>query len=184
MTRDSRFESQFADLAFRIAELERRARNRKRTGTVVAVDHAGGRARVEFSAPGGRPYLGPWMPWKEIAAGRIRSHIPPSVGEQVDVVSESGDLADGVIDMSIPSDANPRPHDGPEAVITKGATRVQIGDDTAEIITPTLRIKADVEIEGTVAITGASITHDGHEIGATHLHTGVIPGGGISGPPE
>ena len=68
-----------------------------------------GLARVKFEERDGRPYLGPWMPWKEIASGGIKSHIPPTVGEQVDVLSESGDLADGVIDMSTPSNENPRP---------------------------------------------------------------------------
>lgn len=184
MTRDTRLEAQFADLAYRIAELERRARNRKRTGTVVAVDHAKGKARVQISDENGKPYLGPWMPWKEVAAGGIKTHIPPTVGEQVDVVSESGDLTDAVIDMSIPSDANPRPHDGPEAVITKGATRITIGDDEATIQTPNLKVKADVEIEGEVRITGSSVTHNGHSIGSDHLHTDVMQGGALSGPPQ
>lgn len=183
MTRDTRLEAQFADLAYRIAELERRARNRKRTGTVAVVDHAKGKARVQISDENGKPYLGPWMPWKEVAAGGIKTHVPPTVGEQVDVVSESGDLTDGVIDMSIPSDANPRPHDGPEAVITKGATRITIGDDVIEMTATKLKVTADVEIVGDVKTTG-TIFNNGHSIGSDHLHTDVMPGGGLSGPPQ
>ena len=100
------------------------------------VDLKKGLARVKFEERDGAPYLGPWMPWKEVASGGIKTHIPPTVGEQVDVLSESGDLADGVIDMSTPSNENPRPHDGPEAVITKGDVRIEIADDLTTVRSP------------------------------------------------
>lgn len=183
MTRDTRLDAQMADLAFRLADLERRARNRKRTGVVVAVDHATGRATVRFSTQDGRPFEGPPMPWKEIAAGGIKSHIPPTVGEQVTVESESGDLGDGIIDMSVPSTDNPRPHDGPEAVITKGSSRILIGDDAVEMTMTTLRITGAVEIVGDVRTTGA-VVNNGHSIGSDHRHTDVEPGGAVSGPPQ
>lgn len=133
---------QMADLYRRVAELERRARNRKRTGKVIEVDHARGLARVELSRPDGTPYVSPWLPWQEVASGGIKSHIPPTVGEQVAVVSENGDLTDAEISMSIPSNANPRPHDGAEAVITKGSVRVEISDDTTTVTTPTAIVNA------------------------------------------
>lgn len=117
----------------RLSELERRARNRKRTGKIAEVDYAKGLARVELSKQDGKPYLTGWIPWKEVAAGGVKSHIPPSTGEQVDVVSENGDLTDAIIDMSTPSTANPRPHDGPEAVITKGGSRIFIADGSTVI---------------------------------------------------
>lgn len=34
-----------------------------------------------------------------------------------------------------------------------------------------------------LAMTGGTITHNGKDIGDTHLHTGVVPGGGLSGVP-
>lgn len=36
---------------------------------------------------------------------------------------------------------------------------------------------------GGLAITGGTITHNGKNIGDTHIHTNVVPGGGTSGPP-
>lgn len=36
---------------------------------------------------------------------------------------------------------------------------------------------------GGLAITGGTITHNGKNIGDTHTHTQVEPGGGVSGPP-
>lgn len=134
---------QVAWLVQQIGDLKRRDRNRKRTGIISAVDLDKGLARVEFEKRDGKPYLGPWMPWKEIAAGGIKTHIPPTVGEQVDVVSESGDLTDGVIDMSTPSNANPRPHNGPELVITKGGSRIEIADDVVTVTSATVIVKAD-----------------------------------------
>lgn len=139
---------QIADIYRRLAEGERRARNRKRTGKVSEVDYKKGVARVQLSAQDGKAYLSPWMPWKEIAAGGIKSHIPPTVGEQVDVVSESGDLTDAVIDMSTPSNANPRPHDGPEAVITKGGSTVTISDGAVVIKAGKIVLDGDVHLGG------------------------------------
>lgn len=168
---------QIGDLYRRLAEIERRNRNRKRTGKVAEVDYAKGLARVELSTQEGKTYLSPWMPWKEIASGGIKSHIPPTKGEQVDVVSESGDLTDAVIDMSVPSSANKRPHDGPEAVITKGASRITIGDGAVEIV-------ADVSIKGTLVVEGSGVWHNGRNIGDTHRHKDAMPGPALTGEPE
>lgn len=129
-------------IADQLADQKRRDRNRKRLGTVTEVDHAKGLARVEFSDQGGKKYLGPWMPWGEVASGGTKTHIPPTAGEQVTVISETGDLADGEISMSVPSNANPRPHDGPEAVIQRGQVRLLIADDKVTLDAPTIAYKA------------------------------------------
>lgn len=164
---------QISDLYRRIRDLERVGRNRKRTGTIKELDLAKGLARVEFEDG----YAGPWMPWKEVAAGGIKTHIPPTIGEQVDVVSENGELSDGIIDMSTPSNANPRPHDGPEAVLTYGGSRLVIADGT-------VTITADVEINGALRIVGPEVTHNGTNIGDTHVHGGVLPGGADTATPH
>lgn len=182
MSRYRNFVDQFVELAHRVAEIERRDRNRNRKGVVAAVDHAKGRARVRLAGDDANPFLTGWIPWGEIAAGDIKTHISPSVGQQVQIRSESGDLTDGVIDMSIPSDANPRPHDGPEAVITKGNSRIVIGDDEVSITTTKLKITGDMDITGDIETTG-SITNNGHPVDSTHAHTNTEPGSGLSGPP-
>jgi phage baseplate assembly protein V len=137
----SDFINRFVEAERRIAELERRLRNRTRAGVISEVDTKKGLARVKIK-DGDRPYITPWMPWKEIAAGGIKTHIPPTVGEQVDVVSENGDLTDAVIDMSTPSDKNPRPHDGADAVITKGSVRMFISGDHVKIDAPNITYTA------------------------------------------
>jgi phage baseplate assembly protein gpV len=171
------FIDRMVELERKVAEHDRRLRNHRRTGTVSEVDLKKGLARVKIGDGEKGPYLSGWLPWKEIAAGGIRSHIPPTEGQQVDVVSESGDLTDAVIDFSTPSDANPRPHDGPEAVITKGGTRVTLGEGTVEIV-------ADVTVRGALAIEGPSVTHNGRNIGDSHVHGGVFPGGADTSTPH
>lgn len=164
-----RFIARFVELERRVKEAERRGENRKRTGVITEVDNARGLARVLLEE-GDPPYISPWVPWKEIAAGGISTHIPPTVGQQVDLVSESGDLTDAVIDFSTHSDANPRPHDGPEGVIVHGATRIVLGDGEVEII-------ANVKIKGDLKVEGGVLTHNDKDVGDTHVHGGVAPGG-------
>jgi hypothetical protein len=121
------FLDRIVELERRVAEQERRNRNRRRTGVVTEIDHEKGLARVKLSDKP-KPYITPWMPWQEIAAGGIKTHIPPTVGEQVDVISENGELTDAVIEMSTPSNQNPRPHNGPELVIVRGEARFEMTD--------------------------------------------------------
>lgn len=119
------------DVLHRIQEIERRFENRERTGTIAEIDAKKGLARVKLGEDEqGKPYLSPWVPWKETAMGAIKTHFPPSVGEQVKIVSESGDMTDAVIDTSLPSSANPRPHDqAGEAMIKIGETYVLFTTD-------------------------------------------------------
>lgn len=173
---------QIVELQRRLADLERRSRNRRRTGTVTEVDHQKGLARVKLS-DNPKPYITPWIPWIEIAAGGTSTHIPPIVGEQVDVTSENGELTDAVIDFSIHSNKNPRPHDGPQAVIKHGDTVLVLDDNEVKITTDTVTIKANVKIEGYLEVVGDHVTHNGHNIGDTHVHTQVVPGTALSGPP-
>lgn len=42
---------------------------------------------------------------------------------------------------------------------------------------------AAVTMNGDFAITGSALTHNGKNIGSTHTHTGVTPGGGTTGAP-
>lgn len=138
------------DLLHRTEELERKVENRRRKGTVTEVDAEKGLARVKIDTDAnGQAVKTPWIPWKEAAMGAIKTHFPPSVGEQVEIVSENGDLTDAVIDTSIPSNANPRPHDkAGEGVITVGNTRIQFTGDRVTITSPTIVLEGDVHLGG------------------------------------
>lgn len=185
-------------LTFRVAELERRARNRSRIGTVSEVDPARGLARVELSTgTDGSPFLTGWIPWQEQAAGAARTHFPLSVGQQVRVRSQSGDLTDAEIEASLPSNTNTRPSsNGDEyVVIDVGAARIVVGDGGTTVRVSvgassftmtsgsTVLESAEITFKGDVAIEGSSVTHNGSNIGASHVHGGVEPGAANTGPP-
>lgn len=87
--------------AFMQAEAARRQANGQLYGVVASVDYDVKRAVVEIedgwnTAP---------LPWQERRAGKARTSSPPSVGEQVTVLSPGGETAAGLILLGVPSDA-------------------------------------------------------------------------------
>lgn len=101
---------QMADLYLRIAEIERRSRNRKRKGKVaeIGTGENAGKYRVQFSEQDGKPFLSGWIRSRVLGGGATKIDVMRKVGEQVDVLSESGDLTDAEIDLASYSDENAR----------------------------------------------------------------------------
>jgi phage baseplate assembly protein gpV len=160
-----------ANLHRRLAEVERRLRGRSRDGNVVEANEAEGLYRVEFNENGQR-FLSPWMRVQAISAGGIDIQAEPKVGQAVTVTSESGDMADGQISLSSFNDSAPRPHDkAGELKIKKGDVNILVSGNGVEIV-------------GSLTITGASVTHNGTNIGDTHTHSGVETGPGDTGEPN
>ncbi|WP_246479999.1 phage baseplate assembly protein V [Kaustia mangrovi] len=118
------------DIEIQLAEVERRLANTVRVGKVAELDAARGLVRVEIAQDrDGNPVLTPWLPWSERAGG-IRTWSPPSVGEQVRVVSPSGEVAQGWVDPGGFSSDHPAPSDdGGRHVIDNGEVRVEIARD-------------------------------------------------------
>ncbi len=106
-------EGQIGYLFNKIEELERRHHNTNRKGKVAQADYEKGLYRVELLADNGKgePYLTPWIKIKETSAGANRTHYPKSVGAQVAVHSENGDLTDAEISHSLASKDHPPPSD-------------------------------------------------------------------------
>lgn len=182
------------DLYWRTRDDQRRARNRKRTGKVVEVDAEKGLARVQLNDGSGDypPFKTGWLPWREQAMGAMRTHFPPSVGQQVVVQSENGDLTDAEIETSLPSDDVQRPsQSGEEYVLADvGGTRIVATGDGIKITTGTFeveageaKITADTTIDGPTKIEGDELTHNGKNISDDHRHTDVMPGPALTGPP-
>lgn len=92
------------DADLRLAELERRVANLVRVGTVAQADYATARVRVAIGAN-----LTGWLPFTAERAGGDRAWWAPEAGEQVVVVSPGGDLAQGIVQKSLYSDAAPAP---------------------------------------------------------------------------
>lgn len=169
---------QIADIYHRIAEIERRGRNRKRTGTVAEVDHEKGLYRVRLSDQGQKPFLTGWIKPRQLGAGQVKIDVLLSKDEQVDVVSESGDLTDAQIDLSTYSEKNPRTNSSAPFSVQIGGTVFEMSGEEITLKSGRLKIDADVEI------TGAILTHNKRNIGADHKHTDVESGSNSTGPPE
>ncbi|MBY3434824.1 hypothetical protein [Rhizobium laguerreae] len=172
--------AQMADLYYRIAEIERRARNRKRKGTIaeIGTGENAGKYKVKLSQNGGREFVSDWIKSRVLGGGATKIDVMRAQGEQVDVISESGDLTDAEIDLSTYSDANARENGANVPFHLKiGDTVLAVSGDSVTVTAATTKIIGDVEIEGSVTITGASLTHNDKNVGSTHTHGGVIAGG-------
>lgn len=142
-------DQQISHIGVRIADTERRNNNRRRTGTIAEGPDEKGRYRVELSRQGGVPYLTPWIRPKTVGAGNVKLDVVYAIGEQVDVVSESGDLTDARIDFGTYSDDNPRENDA------NAPLRLKVGDSIIEISGSGITMKASkIVLDGEVHLGG------------------------------
>ena len=96
---------------FPLSEINRRLANMLRIGTVDAVDYPNALARVRFGE-----IVTDWLPWFAARAAGNREWSAVEVGEQVMVLSPSGDMAQGVILPSLYQAAAPAPGDSPDVL--------------------------------------------------------------------
>ena len=80
------------ELAVELADLRRRFENVLCLGVIAEADYAAARVRVSIGA-----LKTTWLPWLTHRAGGDSTWHAPEVGEQVLVLSPSGDLAQGVV---------------------------------------------------------------------------------------
>lgn len=174
-------DEQIVDLYQKIDEINRRARNRKRKGAVaeIGTGENAGKYRVRLSDQGGKPFLTNWIKGRVLGAGSVKIDVVRKVGEQVDVVSESGDMTDAEIDLSTYSDENARENgDNVPMHIKIGETVIAASGDGVTITAGNIKLVGDVEIEG------GSLTHNGVNVGDDHRHKDVMTGPAVTGPPE
>lgn len=84
------------------AELSRLIENLVRVGTIAEIDLVKARVRVRTGE-----LLTGWLPWTASRAGADREWDPPTVDEQVLLLSPSGQLANGVAITGLFSDQKP-----------------------------------------------------------------------------
>ncbi len=86
------------------AELLRLITNLIRIGTIETIDAEHARVRVKS----GENLTG-WLPWITGRAGTTKDWNPPTIGEQIVLLSPSGDLAQAIVLGSLNSDEHPAP---------------------------------------------------------------------------
>lgn len=187
-----------------IAQLNRLLENLVRLGTVAELDHQAARVRVQS----GRLLTG-WLPWLTLRAGDDREWNPPTVGEQVLLLSPSGQTANGVAIVGLFSDQNPANGDRPglhrrtyrdgavieyDSVAHRLRAILPAGGSTELVSTGGITITGDITHQGNYTQTGnqtvtgkVTVTDDVLARGislVTHKHAGVMPGSGTTGAPQ
>lgn len=141
-------------MSLHAAEADRRISNIVKIGTVVSV--SGSRAVVDFG-----DFQSPSIPVGQLRAGAIQFWWVPSVGEQVLVAAQSGDMAQAVIVCSIYAGNEPS-DDGGVPMINLGGGK--------------MIVNGDIEVTGDVIASGVSLVH--------HTHSGVKSGPANTGEPN
>ncbi|RWX72588.1 phage baseplate assembly protein V [Mesorhizobium sp. M2A.F.Ca.ET.039.01.1.1] len=125
-----------AELAARVAELERRANNMMRHGTVAEVDPAKATVRLRIGGTDEKPFLSPPIPYGQIA-GAMKVHTPPSVGQQMTLLSPTGDFRQAVAMPLTWSDQNASPSQaGDQHVLKFGSCTITIKGDEVHVEVP------------------------------------------------
>lgn len=183
------------------AEQERKQANMLRLGRVVELDAKAARVRVAVSGT-----TTTWIPWASANAGGVRTWAPPQPGEQVMVLAPDGDFAQAVVAGSVYQDNHPAPADNGDVTATVfsdgaavsydraahkwsltvpggGSASVDIGGVTLDISPGRVVVRASqVVIDGDLSVTG-DVTAGTVSL-RSHLHTGVMSGPALTGPPK
>lgn len=116
-----------------IAELERRLDGMIQRGPVAEVDAQAGTVRIDLGGENGEAFLSPAIPYSQLA-GALKAHTPPSVGQQMTVISGSGDYRQGLAVPMTWSDAEASPSaSGDENVLTFGDVAIRLEGDRLSI---------------------------------------------------
>jgi phage baseplate assembly protein V len=178
-------------MSFDVTELDRRLSNLIRFGTVQEADYANARVRVKAG-----DILTGWLPWLTRRAGGDIIWHAPEIGEQVMVLSPSGELNQGVVMTSLYQALMPPPVNTPDkhhTVYSDGAVieydrashhlqAVLPGGATVQLTSPGgIAITGDITLTGTLTAS-VDVIANGISL-HNHLHGGVQAGGAQTGVP-
>lgn len=157
------------------AEIDRRLAQLLQFGTIAEVDP--GRAMMRV-ALGGEAKTD-WIPWIAGRAGDARFVSVPSVGEQVLVMSPSGNPSQAVALPGLYSSESGAPAGA--AGVTRmefpSGLSVEVAGGAAAIVAPAgLTVVGDVAVQGDVIADGISLK--------THVHGGISRGGSQTDEPS
>jgi len=151
--------------AFKLSDLYRRMENIVCRGRIAEMDADEARVRVSIG-----DNLTDWLPWLTLRAGLDRSWAAPSAGEQVLVLSESGDFNNGVVLFGIYQSAHPAPSDDPDENLMEFEDGAKFtyhkGTHAAEVTLPDAG-----EIMLKVGRSSISVKDDAITITTPHLDT-------------
>ena len=155
-------------LEYRVTELERRVANLLRIGVVKELDPDGAQAAAQlgYAVSGGRVKVAMgdittgWLPWFTRRAGKDRDWWAPEVGEQVMVLSPTGDPVQGVVLPAINYSGAPAPANDEKIRRTEflGGGFFEYDRQTGKL---TINIPGEVEITASHATVNCDIAVNG-----------------------
>ncbi len=149
-------------------ELARLLQNLIRLGRIFDIDHDARCVRVRSGN-----IETDWRQWREQRAGETKTWDPPTIGEQVILLSPGGDLSGAIIVGSVDSDDNPPPSTSPVETVRlfpDGATFKY--DHAAGALTVTGIQTMRMEAADSITLqAGSSITLDAPDTTSTGTHT-------------
>lgn len=153
---------------YRITELERKLANAIRTGVITEADYTGQLVRVRYDDENPNAVTA-WVPFLTARAGGDREWWAPEVGEQVMLLSPSGELTNAVALPAIYSTQSPAPSADPDKHLVRYADGAEIEYDRSA---HRLKISCDVEIVGNLTVTG-NIAATGNVEAGGHVEDGL-----------
>lgn len=189
----------------RIADLERRVSGMVLIGTISSLDEAKGRYRMKSG-----DLETDWLPMASPRSGSTKTYSHFSEGEQVIMMSPSGDMSQGIIVSSVSTEetqasdkANIHKTVYPDGTTVEydheaksmkttiadggsfestigGGVSLKATGSTLEITTPG---NIALNASGGIALTSATLTHNGKDISELHKHISVTAGPDETGPP-
>jgi len=167
----------FIGIQVDLAMLKKAFGNSLRVAPVEIIDAEKG-YRLRLGGTDDDPYLSPWYPHPETG----KTSVPLKKGQIVGVLNPTGDPRQGVLIRGGYSDANASPNaDMAANVFEDVGVRVTVADGA--LVIETGSVKMTISSAG-VSIAGGRVEHDGRNIGSTHLHGGVTPGGADTSVPS
>ncbi len=159
-----------SELNYIVRDLQRRMANMIRRGRVHSVDFSRSPPRVKVEYEKGA--VTGWLPW---VSGRASSDHrtdwePLAIGEQVIILSESGELSAGVVLPSLPDASSPVPSTSPDEHVSRyedgttfiynrktHALTIDVQGDanlhTTGNLTATVEGQADIHVTNTATVT-------------------------------
>lgn len=142
----------------RISELERKLDSMFRHGPVHERKEKDGRwlVRLKIGGSGDKPMLSPWLPYSVPNGGEkgLNVHYVPTVGEQLTMLSPSGDPRQAMLVPLSWSDDHPPPsNDGDAVVITHPKFKATLKEGTLHLEMQGAPLGLKIETTGDVDIS-------------------------------
>lgn len=157
-------------MAMDLAMLKSAFGNSIKVGPVAIVDAQKG-YRMRLGGSDAEPFLSPWYPHPETG----KTSVPLEVGQIVGMINPSGDPRKGILIRGGYSDQHASPNSDMEANVFRAAG-VTLTIKGGSLVAEAGGVKVTISGDG-LNVEGGGVHNNGKNIGATHTHGGIFPGG-------